>query len=65
MILDRFLAAISLASLVAFVGVLVWYIAEVDLTIITIAVLILAAIDFYLLTMKSDDGRSTEGPEAR
>ena len=50
---DRFLAAISLASLVAFVSVLIWYIAELDLAIITIAVLILAAIDFYLLTVKS------------
>lgn len=51
--LDRFLAVISLASLVAFVSVLIWYIAEPDLTIITIAVLLLAAIDFYLLTFRS------------
>ena len=51
--LDKFLAAVSLASLVAFVAVLIWYIAEPDLTIITIAVLILAAFDFYLLTAKS------------
>ena len=50
---DRFLAAISLASLAAFVSVLIWYIAEIDLVIITIAVLIMAAVDFYLLTVKS------------
>lgn len=59
---DRLLAVISLASLVAFVSVLIWYIAEPDLTIITITVLIMAAIDFYLLTVKSqsDQGRSTD-----
>jgi hypothetical protein len=59
---DRILAALSLASLAAFVGVLIWYIAEIDLVIITIGVLILAAIDFYLLTARSrsDQGRSTD-----
>lgn len=59
---DRFLAAVSLASLAAFVGVLVWYIAEPDLIIITVAVLILAAIDFHDLTAgsQSDQGRSTD-----
>ena len=59
---DGILAALSLASLAAFVGVLIWYIAEPDLTIITIAVLILAAIDFYLLTVRaqSDGGRATD-----
>lgn len=62
MMWDRLLAVLSLASLVAFVSVLIWYIAEPDLTIITIAVLIMAAIDFYLLTVKSssDEGRSTD-----
>ena len=59
---DRILAALSLASLAAFVGVLIWYIAEIDLTIITIAVLIMTAIDFYLLTVKSPskDERPTD-----
>ena len=59
---DRFLAALSLASLAAFAGVLIWYIAEIDLVLITVGVLILAAIDFYRLTAKSeaDGGRSTE-----
>lgn len=59
---DRILAVLSLASLAAFVSVLIWYIAEIDLTIITIAVLIMAALDFYLLTVRSqsDEGRSTD-----
>ena len=59
---DRILAALSLASLAAFVGVLIWYVAEIDLVIITIGVLILAAIDFYLLTVRagSDQRRSTD-----
>lgn len=54
---DRILAVISLASLAAFAGVLIWYIAEIDLVIITVGVLILAAIDFYLLTVQSHSDR--------
>lgn len=50
---DRILAVVSLASLAAFVGVLIWYIAEIDLTVITIAVLVMAAVDFYLLTFRA------------
>lgn len=59
--LDKALAAISIASLVAFVAVLIVYIDELDLTIITLGVVILAAIDFYLLTRSKKDGeRSSE-----
>lgn len=47
---DRILAAVSIASLVAFMSVLVSYIAELDLTIITVVVLAMAVVDFYLLT---------------
>ena len=50
--LDKVLAAISLACLITFVAVLIGFVAEVDLTIITVVVLIMAAVDFYLLTVK-------------
>ena len=48
--LDQALAVISLACLVAFVGVLIVYIAEIDLTLVSVVVVVLAAYDFFLLT---------------
>lgn len=50
--LDRFLAAISIAFLIAFMGVLVVYIGETALTVITVVVLLMAIADFYLLTRR-------------
>jgi hypothetical protein len=47
--LDKFLALISLASLIGFVSVLITYIDEIDLTLVSVVVLIMAAYDFYLL----------------
>lgn len=58
MILDRILAALSIAALIAFMSVLITYVRELDLTIITIIVLLMAVFDFYLLTRrptKSDE----------
>jgi hypothetical protein len=54
--LDKVLAAISIASLIGFMSIFVYYVAEVDLTIITVVVLVMAVVDFYLLT--------TEKPKA-
>ena len=48
--LDKALAAISLACLVAFVGVLIAYIAEIDLVVVTVVVVVLAAYDFFFWT---------------
>ena len=48
--LDKALAAISIASLVAFVSVLIVYIAEIDLVVVSVVVLAMAAYDFFLLT---------------
>lgn len=48
--LDKVLAVISLAGLVTFVAILMVYVAEIDLTIITVVVLVMAVFDFYLLT---------------
>lgn len=47
--LDKVLAVISLTCLVAFVGVLVGFIAEIDLTIVVVVVLVMAAVDFFLI----------------
>ena len=47
---DKILAVISLAGLITFVAILVVYVAEIDLTIITFVVLAMAVVDFYLLT---------------
>ena len=47
--LDKALAVVAIASLITFMGVLITYIREVDLTVVSIVVLIMAAYDFYLL----------------
>ncbi|HZA66109.1 MAG TPA: hypothetical protein VE592_04115 [Geminicoccaceae bacterium] len=47
--LDKALAVIAIASLIAFVGVLISYIEEIDLIVVSVVVLIMAAYDFYLL----------------
>jgi hypothetical protein len=57
--LDKALATIALASLIVFVGVLITYIDEIDLTIVSVVVLIMAAYDFFLLN------RSQPKPEDR
>lgn len=48
--LDKLLALISIASFAGFVGILIYYVTEPDLTIICVAVVIMAVVDFYLLT---------------
>jgi hypothetical protein len=47
--LDKFLAALSLCCLIGFMMFVVYYIAEPDLTLITVVVLVMAAYDFYRL----------------
>ncbi len=48
--LDKLLALISISSLAGFVGILIYYVAEPDLAIVGIAVVLMGAFDFYLLT---------------
>lgn len=45
--LDRVVGILSLALLFAFMGVVVWFIAAPDLTIIVVLVLAMAAYDFW------------------
>ena len=48
--LDKFLALISIVCFAGFVGILVYYVREPDLTIICVAVVVMALVDFFLLT---------------
>lgn len=59
--LDKFLALISIACFAGFVGILVYYVTEPDLTIICVAVVAMALIDFFLLTR----GKSTAGSDPK
>ena len=53
--LDKVLATISILSLIVSVGVVVWFVPEPDLIIITIIVLAMAVFDFYLLTFRKEN----------
>lgn len=51
--LDKFLVAVSLVALVAFCGVVVGFVAEPDLVIVTVLVLALAINDFWITVFRS------------
>ena len=55
--LDKVLAIVAILTLFASVSVVVWYVPEPDLTIITVIVLVMAVFDFYVTFRKknSDD----------
>lgn len=48
--LDKFLALISILCFAGFVGILIYYVTEPDLTIICLLVVAMALFDFFLLT---------------
>lgn len=48
--LDKLLALISIACFTGFVGILIYYVTEPDLTIICVSVVAMAIFDFFLLT---------------
>lgn len=60
--LDVVLAVFSLALLTLFMGIVVWYIAVPDLTIIVVLVLLLAAYDFWRELRKPKNGRPDGEP---
>lgn len=45
--LDRVLGILSLALLIAFMGVVVWFIGIPDLTVIVVLVILMAVYDFW------------------
>lgn len=53
--MDKIFAAISLIMLFAFVGVVIGFVAEVDLAIVVIVVLLMATYDFWK-TLKRGNG---------
>ncbi|MGI9419780.1 MAG: hypothetical protein ACR2RA_18295 [Geminicoccaceae bacterium] len=56
--LDKLLALISIICFAGFVGILVFYVREPDLTIICVAVVLMAVADFFLLTRKKSEADS-------
>ena len=56
--LDKLLALMSVACFTGFVGILVYYVREPDLTIICAAVVLMALFDFFLLTRKKSAASS-------
>ncbi|MGI9498713.1 MAG: hypothetical protein ACR2P3_01640 [Geminicoccaceae bacterium] len=48
--LDKSLALISILCFAGFVGILIYYVTEPDLTIICVGVVLMAFFDFFLLT---------------
>ncbi len=61
--LDKGLATIAIIGLIVFVSVIIVFVPEPDLTIITIIVMAMAVFDFYLMTFRkknSDDEENTQ-----
>lgn len=56
--IDKALAAISVACLIGFLGIIVWFVPDIDLIIITIGVLAMALYDFYRETVRNGGGSS-------
>ena len=61
--LDKVLAVVSLGCLIAFMAIVIYYIAEPDLAIVTVVVLLMAAYDFFRLNT-SDKPTPPRGPDA-
>ncbi len=59
--LDKLLALISIICFAGFVGILVYYVREPDLTVICVVVVAMALVDFFLLT-RTGSGGDTEPP---
>ena len=56
MTVDRLLAVFSLTVFIAFLGIIVYFVAEVDLAIVVIIVIAMAAYDFYRTAFQQNSG---------
>ncbi|MCW8835117.1 MAG: hypothetical protein OQJ99_01965 [Rhodospirillales bacterium] len=56
---DKILAIISMGMLITFMGIVVWYIREPDLTIITVVVLGMGSYDFWR-TIRTNEKKKAE-----
>ena len=54
--LDKILVLISMISLIAFLGVVIGFVAEPDLVIVTMLMVALASHDFWISVFKRDNG---------
>ena len=52
---ERFVALTALAGFVLFVGVLVWFVREIDLLIVVLIGVVLAGYDFYKTLVRTGD----------
>lgn len=52
--LDKIIAALSIAALIGFMMIVLVWINELDLWVITVAVLVMASYDFYTSTRNTD-----------
>ena len=46
-LLDKVLATLSMLLLVAFLGILLWWVQEPDLIIVVVIVIVMALVDFW------------------
>lgn len=51
---DKVLAVVAILTLAVFVSVVVWFVPEPDLIIVTVVVLAMAAFDFYLMAFRKN-----------
>jgi hypothetical protein len=56
--LDKVLATVSILCLIASVGVVIWFVPEPDLMIITFIVLVMAVFDFYLMAFRKKNSKN-------
>ena len=54
--MDKFLAALALAVLIGFIGILLWFVAKPNLIVITVLVLCLAVYDFWRQMFRDSKG---------
>jgi hypothetical protein len=56
MVIDLILAFLALATLIGFVGIVVWKIASIPLTVVAVVVIGMAAYDFWLTAGRNGNG---------
>ncbi|MGI9412320.1 MAG: hypothetical protein ACR2PM_01530 [Hyphomicrobiales bacterium] len=61
MILDRALAAFSVLLLAGFLSIVVWFVKEVDLTIVCVVGVLMCAYDFWRTLRAPDQGGNGGG----
>ena len=55
---DKVLAVLSVACLIGFMGIIIWFVPDPDLVIVTIIVLAMAVYDFYRDAFRNGGGNS-------